>query len=169
LRGEVGSETPDLQAGWLRVGGPQDLVQEVSEAVAALTPLPAAAWQGGIVLDFLAAPPATVSTGEPLPLTLGWRAGEQVARNLTLFVHLTDSTGAIVAQHDARPFAGRWPTPAWQAGDTLTEQIKILLPPDLPPGRYGLRLGFYDEAGRLPLADGQSDSWFLPEVVTVEP
>jgi len=36
----------------------------------------------------------------------------------------------------------------------MRNRFSMRLPPDLPPGDYRLRVGLYDDAGRLPLSSG---------------
>lgn len=69
--------------------------------------------------------------------------------DLSLFVHLLDGDGRVVAQHDGldvRP-AGLRP------GDEFAQLHTIQLPADLPPGDYALQLGLYDRQtmARLPI------------------
>ncbi|RME74288.1 MAG: glycosyl transferase, partial [Chloroflexi bacterium] len=75
------------------------------------------------------------------------------------FVHLLDSEGRLVAQHDAAPW---WeapiPTSTWRPGEQLLDRHPLNLPPDLPPGEYQLRVGVYywETLERLPvLENGQ--------------
>jgi len=42
----------------------------------------------------------------------------------------------------------RRPTPTWRPGEVISDRYGVWLPPDLPPGRYALVLGFYDPDGR---------------------
>ncbi len=156
---------PDVQAvrlGWLRVGNPP----QATTLAAAGTPL--VCWQDGLALVSVALPDGPLRGGDLLPLDLRWRADGTPERDLTFFVHLLDTAGEIVAQTDRRPFDGRFPTPAWLPGETLQDTYALPLPPELPAGDYRLRVGFYDDAGRLPLADSTADFAVLDEVVRVE-
>ncbi|MFC2036700.1 hypothetical protein ACFLYD_01850 [Chloroflexota bacterium] len=91
-------------------------------------------------------------------LTLRWSAAGYVDADYTVFVHLaaSDQGGAAVAQGDAPPLDGRWPTSLWLPGTALDDVHTIPLPPELPAGTYDLLVGLYDPATgeRLPLPDG---------------
>jgi hypothetical protein len=74
----------------------------------------------------------------------------------TVFVHLVDSAGKTVAQHDGQP---SWevplPTSTWQPGEMLQDRHLLTLPADLPPGEYQLRAGVYywQTLERLPVVE----------------
>ena len=162
-RDDPAGNPPDVQAGYLRLGDPPPVA-------AAPVNLPlAVAWQDGLTLTGLGLPAGAVAAGDQLPLQFTWQVAPAgpPARDLTLFVHLLDEAGEIVAQQDQRPFGGRWPVPAWRPGERLTELVVMDLPVALPAGVYGLRVGWYDPAGRLPLAGGEGEFWSRPGVVTV--
>jgi len=112
-------------------------------------------------------PDGPLRGGDLLPVEVDWRADRTPERDLTFFVHLLDAAGEIVAQTDRRPFEGRFPTPAWLPGEALADTYTVPLPPELPAGDYRLRVGFYDDAGRLPVADGTADFAVLDEVARV--
>jgi hypothetical protein len=74
-------------------------------------------------------------------------------QDYTVFVHLLDATGQLVAQADARPRSGAYPTSAWAAGDVIPDDHVLSLPTNLAPGRYTIRMGLYlsPNGPRLPL------------------
>ncbi len=78
---------------------------------------------------------------ESLQATLTWQATTAEARDLTMFVHIEDASGQVVAQTD-RPPAG-YPTTEWRPGEIVVDQVTVPLPPDLPPGTYTVTTGFY--------------------------
>jgi hypothetical protein len=96
---------------------------------------------------------------DSLTVTLYWQQLGQAADDLTVFVHLTDASGQVVAQHDGQPAAGANPTSTWVNGEWLADRHMLLLPPGLPAGEYTLRAGLYDPAtgARLPLTAGGDD------------
>ena len=63
--------------------------------------------------------------------------------------------GELVAQSDGPPRAGTYPTSIWDAGERVVDERVLVLPPDLPAGRYRLLAGLYDPATgtRLPAFD----------------
>ena len=98
-------------------------------------------------------------------VTPHWTASALVGHAYTAFVHLLDAAGHLVAQNDAPPLAGHFPTTAWRSGDTIPDSHTITLPPDLPPGQYHLEFGLYDSQTqvRLPVVSGQPVvALFLP-------
>ncbi len=105
--------------------------------------------------------PATIKPGETVPLTFYWNALASPGQNLNLFIHLIDlKTGAQVAGFDGPP---EFPTEFWHPGYAIKDVRQLSFPPDLPPGEYELRIGWYDleTFARLPLADGTGDSLML--------
>ncbi|HEX9075261.1 MAG TPA: hypothetical protein VF932_05755, partial [Anaerolineae bacterium] len=63
-------------------------------------------------------------------LTLYWQSLTATENDYTAFVHLVDSSGNIVAQKDAPPLDGNFPTSAWEAGETIREQYDFQIPAD---------------------------------------
>jgi hypothetical protein len=72
-----------------------------------------------------------------------WHPLEPIPDDWTVFVHLVDHTGRIVAESNERPQAGAMPTLQWTPGDWIEDPHQILLPPDLPAGSYELIVGLY--------------------------
>jgi hypothetical protein len=83
--------------------------------------------------------------GDPLTVILTWRARSNVARDYKVFVHLIDSEGHRVAQHDSEPDEGKYPTSQWVPGALVRDTHPLLIPPDLPPGTYSIQVGIYLE------------------------
>jgi len=100
---------------------------------------------------------AEAKPGDALPVTLYWQAQGALPEDYTVFVHLLDSDGALVASHDGPPMAGRYPTRAWAPGEVVKDTHPLALPTDLAPGRYRLQVGMYrwPSLERLPAADDQ--------------
>lgn len=84
--------------------------------------------------------------GSPLEVTLHWHVLETPDRGYHTFVHLLDSDGEIVAQHDGPPGEGELPALGWLPGEYLTDTHLLQLPFDLPDGVYRLGVGLYDPA-----------------------
>jgi hypothetical protein len=89
--------------------------------------------------------------GEPLQFTLYWYAAAPLDHDYTIFVHLYDAAGEMVAGGDTMPRQGTYPTTAWQAGFKVIDPH--LVPLDLGPGEYHIALGMYHLASgqRLPV------------------
>jgi 4-amino-4-deoxy-L-arabinose transferase-like glycosyltransferase len=81
--------------------------------------------------------------GDILPLSLFWRSIESPEADYAIFVHLLAADGRLLAQNDSPPGGGTLPTSSWNPRETIVDRRGLLLPGDLAPGRYVLRLGLY--------------------------
>jgi hypothetical protein len=162
LRDEPGHANPDVRMGWLRLGSPEPPPNlGLAEHPVSVR------WQAELDLVSIRLPAAPLAPGATLPVGLSWHSSQPVTRDLTVFTHLLDADGVIVAQQDRKPFHGRWPTPTWQPGEVLQDTQEIALPADLASGVYSIYLGLYDEKGRLPLVDESDDAWLVENAVQV--
>jgi len=94
--------------------------------------------------------------GSKLKLTLHWRSERRMETDYKIFVHVFDpATGVPVAQDDAMPHRGAYPTKFWGPGEAVEDVIPISLRGVLAGG-YGIAVGVYDPATmeRLPVMDG---------------
>jgi len=123
-------------------------VGESTLATPMLTPPP---HFGAAIALSRAALSTTARPGEALTALLTWTALAQPARDYTVFVHVLDAAGNLVAQLDQPPLAGFAPTQLWQPGMTLVDQLAVPLPEELPEGEYTVRIGLYSAEGRLPV------------------
>ena len=91
--------------------------------------------------------------GAAVTLTLYWRAEGVPEGDYTVFVHLLDRAGEMVAQHDSPPRYGRYPTVLWRAGDVVPDDHPLTVPADAV-GPFRLRVGLYrpDTLERLPVS-----------------
>jgi 4-amino-4-deoxy-L-arabinose transferase-like glycosyltransferase len=111
----------------------------------------------------------TANLGEPLPLTLVWRAGDtQSEASYTVFAQLIDTDGVLIGQSDQIPAAGERPTTGWRAGEYIVDAHELTFNDAAHPGEATLIVGMYDAATgeRVLLAD-DSDAISLPGTVTV--
>ena len=85
-------------------------------------------------------------------LTLFWQADTIPQTDYTVFVHILNSQGNLVAQADSPPAAGTYPTSLWDSGEIIKDQRLL---PALSPGDYTLSVGLYrpDTFERLPVAN----------------
>jgi hypothetical protein len=90
-------------------------------------------------------------------VTLYWTAYRQPAQDYTVFVHVYDAAGKLVASHDGSPLFGYYPTSTWGTPDVVPDRHDIPLPDDWASGEYRLVAGMYNPATsrRLPLVDAQ--------------
>ncbi len=94
-----------------------------------------------------------------LALTLYWQAQGAARADYTLFVHILDGEGALVAQWDGPPAGAEYPTSEWPQGGYRWQRVTIALPEGgLPPGAYTLSAGLYTfpDMTRLPISGSPS-------------
>jgi hypothetical protein len=85
----------------------------------------------------------SATPGESLVLRLFWRAMAPVSDDYTVFLHVVDASGQVVAQGDGPPVSGQYPTSVWSTGELIADDRQIPLPAELPPGEYQLLVGLY--------------------------
>ncbi|MCC6189481.1 MAG: glycosyltransferase family 39 protein, partial [Anaerolineales bacterium] len=103
-----------------------------------------APFAGGPRLAAYAFGPAVVSPGGVLYLTLQWQTDAPLAVDYTVFTHVLDADGQVLAQSDSQPVSGTRPTSGWAPGETISDRYALLLPTDAPPGQYLVQAGLYD-------------------------
>jgi len=129
-------------------------------------------WRLGnsIALQGYGLSPLAVSAGEIVRLSLIWSARQPMEQDYTVFVHLLDETGRLVAQVDRQPWGGLRPTSTWQPGQTLTDRHGLWIDETLPAGHYRLAVGLYawPSLERLPVVDASGnivgDHLLLPAI-----
>jgi hypothetical protein len=83
--------------------------------------------------------------GTSVNLTLYWQAETTPDFNYSVFAHLIDGSGALVAQQDHAPGeAVKFPPVAWAVGDIVADEHLIKIPPNTAQGTYRLRVGVYN-------------------------
>jgi hypothetical protein len=94
--------------------------------------------------------------GNAIDVDLRWAATARPSRDYTVFLHLYDAAGALLAQKDGPPLEGRYPTSLWDAGELVAESRRVAPRGPLPPGAR-LKVGLYapGDGARLPTADGR--------------
>ena len=99
--------------------------------------------------------------GDEVALSLFWEALRVPDNRYTVFVHLLNAAGDLVASHDGEPVDGTYPTAAWQPGPLIQDTRQLSLPADLPPGEYDLRVGFYllETGERLPVVGAEGEAY----------
>jgi len=116
-------------------------------------------------------PDGAVRAGETLSLTLYWQCLEAMTTSYTVFVHLLDAQGKVVAQQDVLPEGGAFPTIGWPPGGVIADPHSIPLPKDVPPGSYRVEVGMYDASSgeRLPVFDAAGQRVALDRVLLDTP
>jgi len=102
-------------------------------------------------------PEQSVRPGERLRLTLFWQAVKPMDRDYSVFVHLVDDNGLIVAQRDSYPAGGNGITSRWPVGAVIPDLHIVHIPVIAPaPCQTQLLVGLYDyrSGERLVTAEG---------------
>jgi hypothetical protein len=86
---------------------------------------------------------ADVKRGEALAVVLYWRATAPIAQPYTVFAHLTDAKGEMIAGVDGEPRGGKSPTNTWQPGALVVDWVVVPISADSPMGEYRLEIGWY--------------------------
>ncbi len=98
------------------------------------------------------------ATTAPDGITLVWQAIRAPETAYTVFVHVLDQAGQIVAQSDASPAAldvpGGYPTDRWAAGEVVVDRHALAIP-EGASGALRVVAGMYDPltGARLPATD----------------
>ena len=110
----------------------------------------------GIPIDLTAIALDDAKVGKELHLVLYWQSAAEILESYTVFVHLLNADGQLVAQQDNIPVAGLAPTDHWTPGHLVRDPYRLSLPATLTAGVYQLRVGLYTVDGRLSVqrADG---------------
>ncbi len=96
----------------------------------------------------------TLKPDAALCVELNWNARQKPAADYTVYVHVIDANGQLVAQNDMQPQSGFAPTSQWQAGSTIVDRHGVILPANLPGGEYTIRLGLYRSDDQSPVSPG---------------
>ncbi len=109
---------------------------------------------------------ADFRAGALVPLTLYWQARAPLTERHTVFVHILDAAGALVAQSDGEPQNGAAPTTSWLVGEVIADRYEIALPEKLSAGEYRVVVGMYLPAtGARMLWDAGADTLGLESVM----
>jgi hypothetical protein len=105
---------------------------------------------------------ATLETEARAPvLNLNWFVDGSIDPEVTVFVHVLNEAGQVVAQADGDLVGGYVPIGLWQPHDRVQE--RRVLPPVEPGGHYRIALGLYNRttqqrltpaSASVPLSDG---------------
>jgi len=113
--------------------------------------------RAGRVLGYTVEPPVA-ATGK-LVVTVYWQSAAPTDRPYTVFLHLYDAASGIIAQSDAEPRGGQYPTTAWAEGSVFADRHELALPTRPTALSASLLLGLYDRSTmeRLPVSGQDAD------------
>lgn len=80
--------------------------------------------------------------GDNYDITYYWKCIQQMKIDYRIFVHLTNNTSNAVGL-DHSPLHGIYPTSKWKPGEIVVEHYNYILPENMQPGIYDLRLGLW--------------------------
>ncbi len=106
-----------------------------------------------------------MAPGEAFPLTLYWRALDEMDTSYTVFVHVVGPDGVIRGQWDSVPGNGTLPTTGWVKDEVITDEYLVPMDEDVPPWQYTILVGMYDPRTdeRLRIASGKQ----TPDSITL--
>jgi hypothetical protein len=95
--------------------------------------------------------------GDWFYVVLEWEPRRSIGKDYKVFVHVRDAQDKVVFQNDKLPLNSLLPTTRWQPGEKLRDAHAMVIPPDLPAGKYRVVVGVYDPitGDRLTTSDGQ--------------
>ena len=79
-----------------------------------------------------------------LHVQIVWRAQEPLSERYTIFVHLFDENGNLIAQQDNEPQEGTRPTVSWKRGEIILDQFDLLVRDDGDLPDAVLEVGAYE-------------------------
>ncbi len=107
-------------------------------------------------------------TVEGLGVTLWWEGLQPTPGDTTIFVHLVDAAGNLVAQADGLPNSGLSPTTIWQNGDIIRDVHRFPAGQTIEPG-WQLMVGAYDPLTGERLTATQAGSPLQNNSVVLDP
>ncbi|MBV8085961.1 MAG: glycosyltransferase family 39 protein [Chloroflexi bacterium] len=102
--------------------------------------------------------------GDGLDVDLTWLPKHALDGDYSVFVHVLDPAGKLVAQSDGPPANGAWPAGYWLPNVPVDDKHHVALPPALPRGQYAVTVGLYRADTGQRLSSGASAS---PEMDSV--
>jgi 4-amino-4-deoxy-L-arabinose transferase-like glycosyltransferase len=85
-------------------------------------------------------------------ITLYWQAQQALNDDYTVFIHALDQAGQLIAQRDAQPRSGMYPTSAWGPHEIVKDDHALTWPPQT--ARIAVGLYKQPTGERLPLTSG---------------
>ncbi len=97
-----------------------------------------------------------------LDLNLHWQALAQPPHAYTVFVHVLDAQGNLIAQQDNMPVHDQLLTSCWQPGEHVADPYTLALPAGgAPPASVEVGLYRLDTGARLTRDDGAGTTWSI--------
>jgi hypothetical protein len=116
-----------------------------------------AVFNGELAMNQFRLTSSALHPGEPLCLEINWNTLKTPSADYTVYVHVLDANGHLVAQNDMQPQNGFAPTSQWQPGAEITDRHGVMLPANLSAGDYVIRVGLYRSDNQSPVPPGAID------------
>lgn len=114
-------------------------------SVISVTPNVPVSLQVPIVLEQVEVPSTRLERGKALVVILNWRATGTIEKDYTVFAHLVDAQGNLIAEYNSQPVQGKAPTSEWALHRTIVDAAVLPIANDAPLGdNYRLEIGMYD-------------------------
>jgi len=139
LEGVAASNGDELPLGTLEISRPRrPATTQPQIPLSGVRPAPRLAL-AGYDLRSTASAVATeeLAPGDTVDLALYWHAQRDLGKDYVVSLQLLDSAGALVAEWTQSP---AFPTSQWRSGDRWRDWHSLLLPSDLAPGVYDLKV-----------------------------
>lgn len=107
------------------------------------------------------------SPGDSIGVQVQWQALGEPKENYWLILNLAGPFRTI-ADKEGVPSAGRLTTDWWQAGQVLSSRHTLVVPANLAPGLYTLKLGLHPY-GRKEMLKMDGEDWLILGNVTIRP
>lgn len=113
--------------------------------------------------------PSRATAGDWFYAVLEWQPLRALDADYKAFVHVLDAQGNLAFQSDRLPLNALLPTSRWPAGQVQRDAHAVVVPAELPAGRYRVVAGVYDPAtgARLPVDGPLGDAVDLGELEVV--
>jgi mannosyltransferase len=98
------------------------------------------------------------NAGDWCYVALEWQAETAITTDYKVFVHVLGPDGALAFQQDKLALNDLLPTSTWRTGQPRRDPYAIIVPAELPAGRYTVRVGLYEPASgaRMTLSSGDA-------------
>ena len=122
-------------------------------------------------------PQPETSPGQSLPVTLYWKAYDDMLGKFAARFDLLNTSSTLVETIEEEPASGTYPTDAWKNGEIVQDRHELAIPGDIANGTYDVRLALVKpgatltrepmiDLGRIAIA-GRTHSFEVPADVPV--
>lgn len=135
-----------------------------------VTPSLPVEFQAPIRLEGYELTSTTLKRGSEFVLLLYWTSQEPIDKDYTVFVHLVDQNGRIIAGQDSIPREGLAPTTSWKKDSLIADGHPLSIPLDAPfSSQYRLEIGWYYPPTMERSSIIESTGQILTDTIVIEP